>query len=49
MPGIWLPLNSDSGGPAGAGDLLVLDGVTPLEPVGNDDDATDWLYADPTS
>lgn len=46
MPGeaFW----QQGGTPGGAtdGDVLVLDGVVPLEPVGNDDDPDDWLHAD---
>lgn len=42
--GFWLPLPSTSG--ATGSDLLVLDGVVPLEPAGNDDDTDDWLYVD---
>lgn len=43
--GFWLPLTTGAGSASGA-DLLVLDGVVPLEPVGNDDDTDDWLYVD---
>lgn len=40
----WQPLTDGTADVTS--DLLVLDGVVPLEPVGNDDDANDWLYTD---
>lgn len=41
--GAWI---GDTAADDESADLLVADGVSPLEAIGNDDDTTDWLYTD---